>query len=114
VDKSRLRAFLKGALEKAGELLNLGRNQLQIMTGLLTEHCHIKGHPFKLELVTSSECDRYKQVPGTASHVLCDSKALATLRFRHLDQHIIKPGDSEDISVSRILHFVQSVGLLNA
>jgi hypothetical protein len=48
-----------------------------------------------------------------ASHVLCNCDALATLRFRHLGCHFMKPGDFEDISVSKILHFVQGAGLLN-
>jgi hypothetical protein len=37
---------------------------------------------------------------------------MATLRYRHLDHHFIKPGDFEDIPVSKILHFAQGVGLL--
>ena len=48
-----------------------------------------------------------------ASHVLCDCETLATLRFRHLGHHFMKPGDFEDVSVSKILHFVQGAGLLN-
>jgi hypothetical protein len=64
-------------------------------------------------LVNSPECDRCKQASETASHTLCDSKAMATLRFRHLDHHFMKPSDFEDISVSKILQFVQSVGLMN-
>jgi hypothetical protein len=40
-------------------------------------------------------------------------EALATLRFRHLDYHYMKPGDFEDISVSKIPHFFQRAGLLN-
>jgi hypothetical protein len=58
VDKDRLRAFLKKTLcKKAGELLNLSRNQLRIMTGLLTGHCHLNGHIFKLGLVNSPKCN---------------------------------------------------------
>jgi hypothetical protein len=107
----------KGVLKKpsaikAGELLSLSRNQLRIMTGLLTEHYHLKGHLFKLGLVNSPECDRCKQASETASHVLCDFEALATLRFRHLS-YFMKQGDFEDISVSKILHFVHGAGLLN-
>jgi len=40
--------------------------------------------------------------------------ALFDLRFRHLDHHFLKPGDSANTSISKILHFVQSVRLLNA
>ena len=82
------------------------------MTGLLTGHYHLKGHLFKLGLANSPECDRCKQAYETSSHILCDCEALATLKFRHLG-YFMKPGDSGDISVSRILHFVQGMGLLN-
>jgi hypothetical protein len=61
----------------------------------------------------SPKCDRYKQASETASHILCDCEALAALRIRHLGQPVMKPGDLDDISVSRILHCVQSAGLLN-
>jgi hypothetical protein len=43
VNKGRQRAFLKKpSAKKTGELLNLSRNQLRTMTGLLTGHCHLK------------------------------------------------------------------------
>jgi hypothetical protein len=80
---------------------------------LFTGHCHSKGHVFKLGLVDSPECDRWKQASETASHVLGDCEALAALRFRYLGYHFMKPGDFKDIPVSRLLHFVQSAGLLN-
>jgi hypothetical protein len=57
--------------------------------------------------------DASKQASETASHVLYDCEALATLRFRHLGHYFMKPGDFEDISVSKILRFVQGAGLLN-
>ena len=94
-------------------MLNLSRNQLQIMTGLLSGHSHVKGHLFKLGLVNSPVCDGCKQEYEMASHILCHCKALVTLRFRHLGHHFMKSCDFEDISVSKILHCVQDVGLLN-
>jgi hypothetical protein len=72
------KGFLKrSSAKKAGQLLNPSRNQLR-MTGLLTGHCHLKGHLFKLGLVNSPKCNRCKQASETASHVLCDCEALAT------------------------------------
>ena len=46
-------------------------------------------------------------------HVLCDCEALATVRYRHLGRHLMKSGDFEDISVSKILHSVQGAGMPN-
>jgi hypothetical protein len=91
----------------------LNRNQLRILTGLFTGHCHLNGHFFKLELVDSPDCDRCKQASETASHVLGDCEALAAIRFRYMGHHFMKPEDFKGISVSRLLHFVQSAGLLN-
>ena len=83
------------------------------MIGLLAGHSHIKGHLFKLGLVNSPVFDGCKQAYVMASHVLCHCEALVTLRFRHLGHHFMKPDDFEDISVSKTLHCVQDVGLLN-
>jgi hypothetical protein len=105
--------FLKVASSKrAGKLLNLSRNQLRVITGLLTGHCHLKGHLLKLGLVDSARCDGCKLASETASRVVFDCEALAILRFKHLGQHFMKPGDLEPISISR-MHFAQSAGLLN-
>jgi hypothetical protein len=92
----------------------LSRNELRIMTGLLTGHCHFRRRLLKLGLVGSSRCERYKQTSETASHVLCDCDAVAVLRLQHLGHYFLKPGYLADISVSKALHYVLSVGLLNA
>ena len=105
------KGFLKKpSAKKAGKLLNLSRNQLRIFTRLVTGHCQLKGH---LGLVNIPKCDRCMQVSETTSNVHCDCQALDTLRSRHLGHHFMKPADFENISVSRILHFVQGAGLLN-
>jgi ribosomal protein S27AE len=88
----------------------LNRNQLRILTGLFTEHCHLTVHLFKLGLIDSPECDRCKQASETASHVLGDCEALAAIRFSYLGYHFMKPGDFKDISVSRLLHFCSKCG----
>jgi hypothetical protein len=79
--------------KRAGELFNLSRNQVKIMTGLLTEQCNSKGHLSNLGNVNSPECDRCNQASEMASHVLCDCEALATLRFRHVGCHLMHPDD---------------------
>ena len=83
------------------------------MTGLLTGHS-FKRVLNKLGLVDSPGCDRCKQASQMASHVLCDCEAQEVLRFRHVGHHFLKPGDFADISISKVLYFVQSEVLLNA
>ena len=103
--------FLKRPSAKsASELFNWSQNQLRILMGPLTGHHHLNEHIFRLQLLGNPRCGRCQQAYATASHVLCDCEALATIRFRHLGQHFVKPGDFHDISNYMILHFVQSVG----
>ena len=45
-------------------------------------------------------------------HVVCASEALATLRFIYLGHYFMNPVDFESI-YSKILHFVQGMGMLN-
>jgi hypothetical protein len=104
--QNKLRAFLKDPVPNKLDIYS--RNQLRIMTGLLTGHCHLNRHLNKLGLVNSPECGRCKEASETVTHVLCDCVALATLRFRHLGWHFLKPHDLE------ALHCVQSAGLLSA
>ena len=76
--------------------------------GLLRGHSHLKG------LADTPGSDRCIHVSETTTHILCDCKALAKLRLRHLGQHFMKPDDSEDTYICRILHSVQDAVLLNA
>lgn len=107
MDKNKERAVLKHLLLTK---LNFSINRLEIVTGLLTGHRHLKGHVHKLGLVNGPECDVCKEAYEVASHVLCDCETLATLRFRHLDKHFMKPVNLEEISISRILHLFKVRG----
>jgi len=60
------------------------------LTGLLTGHCHLKGHQFKLGMVNSPVCETCQQASEMASHFLCDCEALAILRFRQLSCYFMK------------------------
>jgi hypothetical protein len=49
-------------------MLKLNRNQLRWVVGLLTGHCHLNGHLFKLGLSNSPNCDRCQKENETATH----------------------------------------------
>lgn len=95
--------------ERAGEILNLSRNQPGKMMGLPTEHCNLNEH---LYVVGNPGRYRCKEALETASHILYDCEALVVLRFRHLDHNFLEPGDCTDISFSKVQHYIQSAELL--
>jgi hypothetical protein len=58
-------------------LLKLNRDQLRWVVGLLTGHCHVKGHLFELELTDNPTCERCLEEDESATHILCDYEAIA-------------------------------------
>jgi hypothetical protein len=64
------------------ELLELNRNQLWWVVGLLTGHCHLNDE--------------------SATHILCDYEAIAYLRLRHLGHLFLEQDDYHDAPVSKI------------
>jgi hypothetical protein len=98
--------------KRARELLKLDKNQLRLVVGLLTGHCHLKGHLFKLGLSDSPTCDRCREEDETATHVLWKCEALAHQRLRHLGQYFMEPSDYFDAPMYKVLHFIRSAGLL--
>jgi hypothetical protein len=85
---------------------------LRWVTGLLTGYCHLKGHLFKMGLTESPICERCLEKDESATHILCDCETIAYLRFRHLGHYFMEPGDYQDAPISKILHFIRSVGVL--
>jgi hypothetical protein len=94
------------------DLLKLNRDQLRWVVGLLTGHCHLKGHLFKLGLTDDATCERCLQEDESATHILCDCEAIAYLRFRHLGQFFMEPSDFYDAPIFKVLHFIRCVGLI--
>jgi hypothetical protein len=75
------------------------------------ERDYLKGHLFKMGLMNYPICERCLEADESATHVLCGCEALAHLRFHHLGQFFMEPGDFYGVPVSKVLHFIRSVGL---
>jgi hypothetical protein len=86
--------------------------QLRWVVGLLTGHCHLKGHLFKLGLTDGPTCERCLQEDESATHILCDCGAIAYLRFLHLGQFFTEPSDFYAAPLIKVLHFIRNVGLI--
>jgi hypothetical protein len=66
------------------------------VVGLLTGHCHLKGHLFKFELTDDPIGERCLEEDESATHILCDGEAVAHVRFRKLGQFFMEPSDYYD------------------
>jgi hypothetical protein len=99
--------FIQGpSAGRTKDLLKLNRDQLRWVVRLLTGHCHLKGHLFKLELANNPICERCLEEDQSATHILCDCQAIAYLRFRHLGEFFMEPSDYYDAPIDKVLHFI--------
>jgi hypothetical protein len=91
------KGFISGpSARRTKDLLRLNRDQLRWVVGLLTGHCHLKGHLFKLGLTDDPACERCLQEDESTTHILCDFEVIAYLRFRHLGQLFMESSDYYD------------------
>jgi hypothetical protein len=60
--------------KRAVKYLRFKRFQVRLVTGLLTEACHSKGHIFKLGI--AGRCNNETE---TTSHIACESDTLTEL-----------------------------------
>jgi hypothetical protein len=112
---TQAKGLLQGSsARRTKDLLKLNRDQLRWVVGLLTGHCHLKGHLFKLGLTDDPMCERRLEEDESATHILCDCEAAAHVKFRHLDQFFTEPSDYYyDALINKVLHFIRGVGLIN-
>jgi hypothetical protein len=62
-----------------------------LLKGLLTRHCHLEGHLFKLAIINNLICGRCHDETEITSHILRECDALAELEFRCLGEHFMNP-----------------------
>jgi hypothetical protein len=94
------------------DLLKLNRDQLRWVVGLLTGHCHLKGHLFKFGLTDDTICKRFLEEDESATHILCDCEAVVHIRLRHLGQFFKEPRDYYDGPIEKVLHFIRGLRLI--
>jgi hypothetical protein len=104
--------ILGPSARRTKDLLKLNRDQLSWVVELLTGHCHLKGHLFKLGLTDDSICEKCLEEDKSATHILCDCEAVAHVRFHHLGQFFMEPSDYYDAPIYKVLRFIRGVGLI--
>jgi hypothetical protein len=67
--------YIRALHQNTMDLLKWNRDQLRWMVGLLTGHCHLQGHLFKLGLTDDPTCERCLNEDESATHILCDCEA---------------------------------------
>ena len=85
--------------------------------GFLTRHCSLRSGQGHCPLITimgiknDSTCRSCYDDKKTPVYILCECEPHSTFRFEHLDWHLLKPWELNDISVCCLLNFTSTTSL---
>ncbi|KAL1454832.1 hypothetical protein WDU94_008965 [Cyamophila willieti] len=98
--------------KRAKEMLSLSKEELRILTGLLTGHCSLKYHLNIMGLAENSTCRLCNEAPETAEHILCKCEAASHKRLKYFSRMIQTPEEVQETSPKRIVGYIKSLELL--
>lgn len=87
--------------------IELTKNRLRMLTGLLTGHCKLRGHLTKIGLEDNNVCRFCNEAGETPEHILGKCGALNQIRFSNLGAHQIEKESFPSLNPLQILQFVK-------
>ena len=91
--------------------MTFNRTQSRAVTGLLTGHNTLRRHLHLLGLLDSPLCRKCGVGEETPAHILCECKALASLRHVYLGSFFLEPEDIRRLGLGAILSYGKAAGL---
>ena len=94
-------------------LLELHRNQLRSLLGVLTGHCKLNKHLYRMQLRNNPTCDLCREEEETVVHFLCSCPVLRTHRLHSFGSYFLAEDLLESLNVRDILDFIRRTGRFN-
>ena len=91
--------------------MTFNRTQSRAVTGLLKGHNTLRRHLHLLELLDSPLCRKCGVGDEISAHILCECKALASLRHAYLGSFFLEPEDIRILGLGAIWSYSKAVGL---
>ena len=94
------------------KFLTFNRIQSRVVTDLLMGHNTLRRHLHLLGLHDSPLCRKCGVRDETSAHILCECKALASLRHVYLGSFFLEPKDIRSLGLGAIWNYSKATGLL--
>jgi len=92
--------------------LSFNRTQSRVVIGLLTRHNTLRRHLHIMGLCNDPICRKCGTEKETSVHILCECKALASLRHAYLGSFFLDPDDIRELGMEVIWNFAKGTGFL--
>lgn len=90
----------------------LSRKKLRLLVGILSGHCRLNKHMYRMGLVADPTCRGCNLEDETAEHILCECPALAQIRGSMLGDFWPDMASIRSTPLASILKFIERVGWL--
>ena len=91
--------------------MNMGRNKLRILTGILAGHCKLRAHLTNIGLEQTKTCRFCGEEDETSIHILTNCGGLVSHQLKNLGQPQIKESELPSLNPGAILKFLRDSGL---
>lgn len=98
--------------KKTWYLLNLKRDKLRKLVGILTGHCLLGKHAKYMGLTNDDECRFCNDISSTEDviHIICECPALLGKRFRYLKGHFLDGSELSTLELKSLRTYIDSLG----
>ena len=105
-------SFTQDRLATGARLLSFNRTQTRAVIGLLTGHNTLRKHLHVMGLSNDPACRKCGTEEEISVYILCECKALASLRHQYLGSFFLDQEDIRVLGVGAIWNFIKGTGLL--
>ena len=91
--------------DRAKWLLSMSRSSIRVAVHMLTDHCYLKYHRYKLGLSADPVCSKCGEEYDTSIYVLSQCPALSGTRLLTLGSAFLVPGDIKNLPLTQLLNF---------
>ena len=99
--------FIKNPGNKISKVaLNLSKQKLHLLVGILTGHSTLNGHLHRMRLTDSSICNACQEEEETAIHFTCYCPSQSQLRNRVFGKYFLTLDEYKEVDVLDISSFI--------
>ena len=95
------------------QILNMSKNEIRIITGIITGHCKLNSHLAKIGLRDDPDCDLCGTERETAKHILFDCLALTSIRQQVFGRSALAPTDICNFPLYKVVDFYKKCSETN-
>jgi hypothetical protein len=104
----------KSSNKLTSDLLILSRNQMRLVVGLLTGHCHLRKHVHILGIYKEEPvCRKCGMGEETAHHILFECEALARIRYSVLTPSGFELETIHQEPIKTLLELIKKAGIFD-